>query len=159
MKVVNSVFPTSEQFQEFFGASDDGPFVMVNLLKFKERAQYEDGSDAHLSGREAYARYGAVVTGLVEALGGRIRYSGAVTGLLLGEVEDLWDAVALAEYPSRAPFQPMAVPPEMHAIEHHRKAGLAGQLNIRTRPAAGFEPRGLHDEERMWKPELADAVN
>ena len=24
--------------------------------------------------------------------------------------------------------------PEMHAIEHHRTAGLAGQLNIRTRP-------------------------
>jgi hypothetical protein len=26
----------------------------------------------------------------------------------------------------------------MHAIEHHRKAGLAGQLNIRTKPGAGF---------------------
>ena len=159
MKVVNTVFPTPEQFQAFFGAPDDGPFVMVNLLKFKEKAEYEDGSDAHLSGREAYARYGAVVTGLVEALGGRIRYSGAVTGLLLGEVEELWDAVALAEYPSLAAFQAMAVSPEMHAIEHHRKAGLAGQLNIRTRPAAGFEPRGLHDEQRMWRPELADAVN
>ena len=159
MKVVNTVFPTSEQFQDFFGALDDGPFVMVNLLKFKAKAEYPDGSDAHLSGREAYARYGAVVTGLVEALGGRIRYSGAVTGLLLGEVEELWDAVALAEYPSLAAFQAMAVSPEMHAIEHHRKAGLAGQLNIRTRPAAGFEPLGVHDDMRMWKPELADAVN
>jgi len=26
----------------------------------------------------------------------------------------------------------------MHAIEHHRMAGLAGQLNIRTKPGAGF---------------------
>jgi uncharacterized protein (DUF1330 family) len=159
MKVTNSIFPTPDQFQDFFGATEDGPFVMVNLLKFKDRAEYADGADAHLTGREAYARYGAVVTGLIEALGGRIRYSGAVTGLLLGEVDDLWDAVALAEYPSLAAFQAMAVSPEMHAIEHHRKAGLAGQLNIRTRPAAGFEPSIPHNDDRAWKPEQPDAIN
>ncbi len=45
--------------------------------------------------------------------------------------------VALAEYPSLAAFRAMALSPEMHAIEHHRTAGLAGQLNIRTRPAPG----------------------
>jgi hypothetical protein len=63
-------------------------------------------------------------------------YSGAVTGLLLGEVEDLWDAVGLVEYPSLAAFQAMIGSPEMQAVEHHRAAGLAGQLNIRTRPQA-----------------------
>ncbi|HWU80285.1 MAG TPA: DUF1330 domain-containing protein, partial [Caulobacter sp.] len=57
MNVINTVLPTQAQFLEFFGAPDDGPFVMVNLLKFKERAEYADGSDAHLSGREAYVRY------------------------------------------------------------------------------------------------------
>ena len=159
MKVVNTVFPSPEQFQDFFGAPEDGPFVMVNLLKFKEKAEYHDGSEPELSGREAYARYGAVVSGLVEALGGRIRYSGAVTGLLLGEVEEMWDAVALAEYPSLAAFQAMALSPEMHAIEHHRKAGLAGQLNIRTRPAPGFASQGSTDDARLFKPEKADAVN
>jgi uncharacterized protein (DUF1330 family) len=77
------------------------------------------------------------VSKLVEALGGCIRYSGAVTGLLLGEVEELWDVVALVQYPSLEAFRAMAVSPQMQAIEHHRKAGLAGQLNIRTRPLAG----------------------
>jgi uncharacterized protein (DUF1330 family) len=138
MKVVNAVLPPPEQAMEFFGAPEDGPFVMVNLLKFKPRAEYADGSDAHLTGAEAYARYGEAVAKLVEGLGGRIRYSGRVTGLLLGEVEELWDTVALAEYPSLAAFRAMAVSPQMQAIEHHRKAGLAGQLNIRTRPGAGF---------------------
>ncbi|RAK65343.1 DUF1330 domain-containing protein [Phenylobacterium kunshanense] len=138
MKVENAVFPGPEQIAGFFGAPEDGPFVMVNLLKFKPRAEYEDGSDAHLTGAEAYGRYGEAVRVLVENLGGNIRYSGRVTGLLLGEVEDLWDAVALAEYPSLAAFQAMAMSPEMHAIEHHRKAGLAGQLNIRTKPGVGF---------------------
>jgi uncharacterized protein (DUF1330 family) len=118
---------------EFFGGVEDGPFVMVNLLKFKPFAEYPDGSDAQLSGREAYARYGVEVRKLIEGLGGRVRFSGAVSGLLLGEVEELWDVVALAEYPSLAAFRSMATSPEMHAIEHHRLAGLAGQLNIRTK--------------------------
>ena len=138
MNVVNAVFPDFEQATAFFGAEEDGPFVMVNLLKFHDRARYEDGSDAELTGGEAYARYGAEVSKLVEALGGKIRFSGRVTGLLLGEVDELWDAVALAEYPSLAAFKEMALSPQMHAIEHHRKAGLAGQLNIRVKPHAGF---------------------
>jgi uncharacterized protein (DUF1330 family) len=134
MNVVNCVFPSQDQAMAFFGSPEDGPFVMVNLLKFKPKAQYEDGSDADLTGQQAYARYAAEVSKLIAALGGAIRYSGAVTGLLLGEVEELWDMVALAEYPSLQAFRDMAMSPAMHAIEHHRKAGLAGQLNIRTKP-------------------------
>jgi len=138
MQVTNAVFPGPEQAMAFFSANEDGPFVMVNLLKFKERAEYADGSDAELSGAEAYARYGEAVSKLVEGLGGRVRYNGHVTSILLGEVEELWDAVALAEYPSLAAFRAMALSPAMQAIEHHRKAGLAGQLNIRTKPGEGF---------------------
>ena len=138
MNVVNAVMPDLQQAGDFFGAPEDGPFVMVNLLKFKPRAEYEDGSDAGLTGAEAYARYGEAVRKLVEGLGGSVRYSGRVTGLLLGQVDELWDMVALAEYPSLAAFRQMATSPAMQAIEHHRKAGLAGQLNIRTKPGAGF---------------------
>ena len=138
MNVVNAVFPDFEQATAFFGAEEDGRFVMVNLLKFHAKARYEDGSDADLTGAEAYARYGAEVSKLIVALGGQLRFSGRVTGLLLGEVDELWDAVALAEYPSLAAFKEMALSPQMHAIEHHRKAGLAGQLNIRVKPHAGF---------------------
>ena len=134
MEVKNDVYPDSAQAAAFFGLAEDGPFVMVNLLKFKAKAEYADGSEPELSGRAAYERYGAEVTKLIESVGGRIRYSGVVAGLLLGEVEELWDMVALAEYPSLAAFQAMATSPEYQAIEHHRTAGLAGQLNIRTKP-------------------------
>ena len=136
MKVENAVLPPMAQAMAFFGAPEDGPFVMVNLLKFKPQAEYADGSDAHLTGREAYARYGVEVTKLVEALGGAMHYSGEVTGLMIGEVENLWDMVALVEYPSLAAFRDMAMGSAMAAIEHHRKAGLAGQLNIKTRARA-----------------------
>jgi uncharacterized protein (DUF1330 family) len=136
MQVENAVYPGPAQIAEFFGGGEDGPFVMINLLKFKPKAEYADGSDAQLSGAAAYARYGEGVSKLIVGLGGRMLYSGAVTGLMLGEVEALWDMVALAEYPSLAAFQAMAASPEYHAIEHHRTAGLAGQLNIRTKPRA-----------------------
>ena len=138
MNVENQVMPSPQQAMAFFGGTEDGPFVMVNLLKFKSKAEYEDGAPADLTGAEAYAIYGEGVRKLVEGLGGKVRYSGDVTGLLLGEVDDLWDMVALAEYPSLAAFREMALSPAMHAIEHHRKAGLSGQLNIRTKPGAGF---------------------
>lgn len=138
MDVVNQVMPTPQRAMEFFGGQEDGPFVMVNLLKFKAKAEYADGSDSHLTGAEAYGRYAEEVRKLVAARGGRIRYNGLVTGLMLGEVEELWDAVGLAEYPSLQAFREMATSPEMQAIEHHRKAGLAGQLNIRTKPGKDF---------------------
>ena len=134
MIVTNMVHPNAEQAAAFFGGEEDASFVMVNLLKFKPAAEYSDGSDADLTGAQAYARYGAGVQGCLAAVGGRQVYAGPVTGLLIGEVEELWDMVALAEYPSLAAMQAMIASPEYQAIEHHRKAGLAGQLNIRTRP-------------------------
>jgi uncharacterized protein (DUF1330 family) len=132
MQVVNAVLPTPSVIADFFAEPDDGPFVMVNLLRFKPTAEYADGSDGHLTGREAYDRYSVGVRELIGDLGGRIVHSGSVTGLLLGEVEDLWDAVGLVEYPSHGAFRQMMMSPGMRAIEHHRLAGLAGQLNIRT---------------------------
>jgi uncharacterized protein (DUF1330 family) len=138
MEVTNQVMPDMARAMAFFGGVEDGPFVMVNLLKFKSRAEYADGADSHLTGAQAYAIYGEGVRKLVEGLGGKVRYSGAVTGLMIGEVEELWDMVALAEYPSLAAFREMAMSPAMHAIEQHRKAGLAGQLNIRTKPSPDF---------------------
>jgi uncharacterized protein (DUF1330 family) len=61
-----------------------------------------------------------------------VGYAGPVTGLLLGEVEELWDMVALAEYPSRAAMMAMVQDPGYEEISIHRTAGLAGQLNIQT---------------------------
>lgn len=132
MRVENAVFPGTEQVTAFFGGPENGPFVMVNLLKFKETAEYTDGSDADLSGAKAYARYGKGIQACLAAVDGKQIYAGPVTGLMIGEVEELWDMVALVEYPSLAAMQKMMSSPEYRAIEVHRKAGLAGQLNIRT---------------------------
>lgn len=132
MNVENRVYPDREQTDELRRHGERGPIVMVNLLKFRARAQYPDGRDAHLSGREAYLRYGAAFVPLLRAIGGRIVFAGDVTFLTLGRVESMWDQVALAEYPSRDVFLRLTESPEYRAIAVHRAAGLEGQLNIET---------------------------
>ncbi|MEP0391893.1 MAG: DUF1330 domain-containing protein [Erythrobacter sp.] len=136
MQVVNQTIPSQEQMNEFFGSGEDGPFVMVNLLKFKTKAEYADNRETDLSGAEAYAIYGAAVGKCIADVGGTPGFAGQVTGLLLGEVEENWDMVALVEYPSLEAFRTMMTSPEYQKIAVHRSAGLAGQLNIKTKARA-----------------------
>jgi uncharacterized protein (DUF1330 family) len=134
MQVENRVYPDPEQIGTLQGSSAGGPIVMVNLLKFRDKARYPDGRDAELSGRAAYERYAIAVAKLVQASGGRVLFSGDVTFLTIGWVEQLWDEVALAQYPSRAAILQMAMSPAYQEIAVHREAGLEGQLNIETTP-------------------------
>lgn len=132
MNVENRLYPEADQIEELRRPGPDGPIVMVNLLKFRDQAAYPDGRDAHLSGREAYHRYGAAFAPMLRAAGGRVVYVGDVTFLTVGRVESGWDEVALAEYPSREAFIRLTLTPEYREIAVHRTAGLAGQLNIET---------------------------
>lgn len=136
MKVVNHIAPLDGQAEEFFTVDGDGAIAMVNLLKFRSRAEYPDG-DRGLTGLEAYSLYGREVIKLVAAHGGRFVYGGKVSGMLVGEVEDLWDSFALVEYPSNAAFEAMTTSTQYQEIVHHRMAGLAGQLDIRVQPLFG----------------------
>lgn len=132
MEVKNSVLPNKEQIEGFFEPDAKGPIYMVNLLKFKEKAEYEDGRDTNLSGAEAYQLYGDAVAQLLTQFGGSFAFEGSVERLMLGEVEELWDKVAIAIYPSRAAMLEMMQSSVMKEISAHRAAGLAGQLNIET---------------------------
>jgi hypothetical protein len=53
-------------------------------------------------------------------------------------VEDLWDEVALAEYPDRAALVAMSSSEAFREIAVHRTAGLEGQLNIETTYQSGI---------------------
>ncbi len=138
MKVENSVYPTAEQMAGFLEPGPDGPIDMVNLLKFKDRAEYPDGRETQLTGIEAYQIYSDEVSRLLPKFGGGGMFMATVERLMLGEVEDLWDVVAIARYPSRAAMMDMMASEEMQEIGVHRAAGLAGQLNIETVGARGL---------------------
>ena len=43
MKYENALTPNDKQMKEFTEGDIDTPIYMVNLLKFKEKAVYEDG--------------------------------------------------------------------------------------------------------------------
>ena len=125
----NALRPNPIQFAEF-ALGDDDPILMVNLLKFKDKAEYEDGRATNLTGREAYEIYVTETREHLANVGAELILSGEVSGLLLGEVEELWDAFGVARYPSRKAMIAMARNPAYIESEKHRAAGLAGQLNI-----------------------------
>ena len=91
-----------------------------------------------MTGAEAYALYSRGVMKTLAKVGGKLVFSGEVSRLMLGEVEELWDSVAIAQYPSRAAMLEMMQLPEYQEISVHRSAGLAGQLNIETANAVIF---------------------
>ena len=133
MIVKNAVIPNGEQMAGFLEGDTDTPIKMVNLLKFKDKADYKDGRQTSLSGKEAYQIYADEVQGHLEKVGGKSIFLGEVERLMLGEVEELWDCVAIAEYPSRKAMLEMVMDSEYQKSEEHRSAGLAGQLNIETK--------------------------
>ncbi len=133
MKVENKVIPSEEQMKGFVEGDIDSPISMLNLLKFKDKAEYEDGRTTDLTGREAYQIYALAVAKLVENTGGKVLFGAEVSRLMLGEVEELWDTVAIAQYPSRKKMLEMMMSPEYAEISVHRTAGLKGQLNIETK--------------------------
>lgn len=138
MQVTNQLYPTEPaQLAEMIKPGPAGPIFMINLLKFRDRAAYEDGRACDLSGRDAYMIYGRAVTELLPKFGGRALFAGDVTHLTLGLVEELWDEVAVASYPDRAALVAMSMSDEWREISVHRTAGLAGQLNIETVASAG----------------------
>jgi uncharacterized protein (DUF1330 family) len=121
--------PNPDQFLELVSSTDDGPVVMLNLLKFAPTAA--DGSG---SGQEAYGRYGDAVVTMIEATGGRIRWMGRADQILIGDPEETWDTVVLVEYPNRKAFLDMTSTPDYEKAHEHREAGLERTVVIACTP-------------------------
>ena len=132
MKVENAVYPTADGIQALARDKSSAKIAMLNLLKFREKAVYKDGRADDISGREAYQRCSNAMTKIVEREGGRILFAGRIAGVVIGEIEGVWDVAAIMEYPSRAAFQRIVTLPEVNEISVHREAGLEGQLLIMT---------------------------
>jgi uncharacterized protein (DUF1330 family) len=128
MFIDRSIDPTADQVRALRDSDDGQPVTMVNLLKFRAQARYEDGSEAPCSGREAYARYKHA---FVETVGSvsqaRVLFQGPVGMVFIGQpVQPAtdWDEVLVVRYPSRAHFLAMMADPTYRAALRHRYAGL-----------------------------------
>ena len=121
--------PNSEQFRKLAQSPENGPVVMLNLLKFKEQATGEDGS-----GRDAYMRYGDAAGRMIEERGGRLLWQGRADQVLIGDPAQDWDVVALVQYPSRKAFIEMVSTPEYQKSHAHREGGLERTVVIACTP-------------------------
>lgn len=120
--------PTDEQLFEFRNADQAAPITMVNLLKFREIAHYEDEGLGHapaLTGQEAYQKYADVATRKFTENGGRVLFLAPTQQVVVGDGDkNDWDMIAIVEYPSRAAYLKGFDSDEYQAAIKHRIAGL-----------------------------------
>ena len=130
--------PTGDQVRAFRDRKTGEPIFMLNLLKFKAKAEYKDRRKTDLTGRQAYALYGSGFDTVMAPLGTEIIYSGDIRGFLIGFGEDDWDSVALIKYPSTDVMLDMFRNESYQEIQIHREAALEGQLLLECGPGFKF---------------------
>ncbi|MGR3322972.1 MAG: DUF1330 domain-containing protein [Pseudooceanicola sp.] len=123
---------TGEGFRAFRDLPRKGPIHMLNLVKLRDRAEYEDGREA--TGAEAYAAYGRESQPVLERLGGRIVWRGRMEYMLIGPESEYWDLCFIAEYPGADAFAEMIKDPDYRKAMVHRQAGCADSRLIRMEP-------------------------
>jgi hypothetical protein len=98
---------------------DDGCFWALNLMKYVDVANYDDGREG-VSGKAADDAYSPV--GPLAAVGAAIAYLGDVKTQPLGT--PMWDRVAIVRYPTRASFFEMQERKDFKEAHVHKKAGM-----------------------------------
>lgn len=110
-----------EQVQRMVSSPTDGPFYMLNLITYRELAEYKDGRETDLTGREANALYAPAE--FLAAIGAGPVFSTTVGNQIDGD-DYIWDDVAIVEYPCPTAFFAMLLHPEFQARAIHKDAGV-----------------------------------
>jgi uncharacterized protein (DUF1330 family) len=110
----------------------EGPVVMVNLMRFRERSLDRAGS-----GWDAYLRYSALTVPMIKARGGTLLWTGDAKAVALGAQEgNRWDYLALVYYPSVAAFIDMMTSADYEKnCDPHRRNGCEEHVIICTKEA------------------------
>lgn len=105
------------------------PVVMLNLLKFRDIADYsatpELAPPTPIGGAEAYDRYARGIFPLLHATGGEILFEGTGGAWFIGPEGEGWDKVLLVRQASVASFLAFADDPDARRLGAHRTAALA----------------------------------
>ena len=109
------------QMARMLNPAEDGPFYMINLIQFREKAVYPDGRETDLTGQEANNLYRPI--DILEEIGAEVVFTAQVEKMRLGDGTQ-WDQVAIARYPSRRAFLQMTQRPDFRARSIHKDAGV-----------------------------------
>ena len=111
----------------------DTPFWAVNLMKYKERADYGDGGDQGRTGREADDAY--TPFGPLAAIGAMVAFAGDVVDQRGSDPR--WDRIGIVRYPSRAAFFAMQQRDDFKDQHVHKEAGMAATIVMSCLPVDG----------------------
>ncbi|WP_420605298.1 DUF1330 domain-containing protein [Novosphingopyxis sp.] len=131
------VDPERAQFETFKALPRDVPIEMLNLVRFREAADYPADhalAGKGLSGADAYRNYGKESGPVFARVGGSIVYRGGFETVLIGPGNEQWDAVFVARYPDAAAFLEMVTDEAYRKAVVHRQAAVATSRLIRLAP-------------------------
>jgi uncharacterized protein (DUF1330 family) len=134
MQAMNHVDPGRAQFAAFKALPRDVEIMMLNLLRFRDRAAYEDGRN--VTGAEAYAAYGRDSAPVFRRVGGEILLRARPEIVVIGPADEHWDLAFVARYPSAASFLDMLTDPVYRVAVRHRQAAVLDSRLIRMTSVA-----------------------
>jgi hypothetical protein len=111
--------------------ADDGPIWMVNLMRYKDVAEYRDGRETHRTGREADDEY--MPTDSLTGVGAKLVYVADVEDQFLGDGTQ-WDRIGIVKYPTRRAFIEMQKRDDFRASHEHKEAGMSETIVIGCLP-------------------------
>lgn len=125
----NYLMPTQEAGRKFIMKQIQGSVVMLNLLRFREIADYSANPElmptAPISGKQAYQLYIEHTLPFLTNSGGEILFMGEGGDFLIGPANETWDGVLLIKQNSVNSF--LAFESNMDYMKGigHRTAALA----------------------------------
>jgi hypothetical protein len=121
--------PTQESGRDFLMRGLEGEIVMLNLLRFRDVADYsgtpELEPEVPVSGAEAYQRYIEHTLPYLRESGGDIEFMGEGGRFLIGHADERWDLVLLVRHRSVQTFMSFASHEAYLGGIGHRLAAIA----------------------------------
>jgi hypothetical protein len=108
-----------------------GPMWALNLMKYRNVADYEDGRETTLSGAEADDVYAPHEQ--LRAVGSRVVLVAPVLHQLVGD-DTVWDRIAIAQYATRMAMIEMNMREDFQDAHVHKEAGMESTIVMATFP-------------------------
>ncbi len=108
-----------------------GPMWALNLMKYRERAEYADGRESSVSGLEADNIYAPHEH--LRKVGSRLIMMAPVVHQLVGD-DHVWDRIAIAQYRDRMAMVEMSSNADFRKDEEHKEAGMDFTIVMATFP-------------------------
>lgn len=124
-------------------APRDEPMWALNLMHYREKADYADGRETDLTGWEADNLYSPIEP--IAKIGGSLALVAIVVDQPVGTDLDKWDRVAIVKYPYRNALAEMNATPDFQAAHEHKDAGMASTICAATFPIPGTVNKAIAD--------------